>query len=216
MNATFIFGISGKAGSGKDTVASMISRIFLDEVITPSMRTMNAGKVVLCNHRFADPVKAIVSIKFGIPRENLESASFKESVIPGVTPETTVRKALQMEGTENGRLLYGEDLWVNALDKRIKEKEEQHPGSLIIWVVPDCRFENEAHYIYEKMEGAVILVERPDQTLIKESSHSSEAGIPENLITHTILNDGTLEELELKVRSGLSSFLHFIQRELGI
>jgi len=51
-----------------------------------------------------------------------------------------------------------------------------------------------------KMGGFVVKIDRPGQMLAgTEASHSSESGISDNLIKHTITNTGSLHDLETTV-----------------
>lgn len=73
-----IIGISGKIGSGKDTVGRIIKE--LDDISYPaiSCRTNNNWKIV----KFADAIKDIVCILTGCTREQLEDIDFKNSKLP--------------------------------------------------------------------------------------------------------------------------------------
>ena len=55
----------------------------------------------------------------------------------------TIRRAMQTLGTEWGRNLIGQDIWVNALERRIKST-----GASVI-LIPDVRFDSEAEMIFK-------------------------------------------------------------------
>ena len=99
-----------------------------------------------------------------------------------------IRELLQRFGTEVGRNLFGEDFWVGMAMRKAAE----HPRV----VFSDCRFENEARAVLGA-GGAVVRVVRPGVGPV--NAHVSDRALPDELITHTLLNDGTLEDLAAKV-----------------
>lgn len=128
---------------------------------------------------FADPLRKFGYIAFGITEENREELI--ESI--GITG----RQFLQLVGTEIGRVIH-QDLWINSLKYR--------NSKLFNLIIVDNRFPNEAKFIKEN-NGKIIKVVRPGLEI--NDSHSSELGIPEEFVDVTIINDSTLEELELKI-----------------
>lgn len=95
------------------------------------------------------------------------------------------RKAYQLFGTEVVRDNISGTFWLDAA-----------PKDKIIW--HDVRFENEAKYVLDN-NGKLIRIVRPDQEIIQESKHLSEAGIGDAELFATIRNDGTIKDLEKKV-----------------
>jgi hypothetical protein len=156
-----IIGIAGKARSGKDTIAEYL-------VEHHGYRRF----------AFADPMKKIVNAMFGWD-ERHSFGDLKEVIDPewGFSP----RKAYQTFGTEFGRTL-SEDLWIEIAHR------ELGPGK---WVIPDVRFENEAHFC--RLNGAVFHVHRAD--VVRVNHHISEAGIDIKPQDSVIENNGTLLEL---------------------
>ena len=113
------------------------------------------------------------------------------------TKETmTPRKILQLLGTEGGRDVIHPNIWVNATLGDLTEKDHV--------IITDARFPNEVIGINRK-GGIVVKIIRP--SVVSTSNHPSETSL--NNYTnwdYTIINDGTLEELEAKVEKML---LHF-------
>lgn len=202
-----IIGITGFIGSGKDTVANMF---------------VERG----CTHdSFAAPLKDVCSSIFGWPREMLEgdtveSRDFRE--MPDMfwtkklgVPNFTPRLALQLMGTEVLRNHFDQDIWLNSLEYRIRKKSANAPCV----VVSDARFRNELDLI-KNMGGKIIWVQRGElpewyetaktahknvvsrkimETTYKDV-HESEwnwAGYP---VDYIIDNNGTIEDLEIKVQ----------------
>lgn len=141
-----LIGIVGFAGSGKGTV----------------------GKVLARNHKFvadsfAGPVKDAVSVIFGWDRELLEgdipvSRLFRERPDKFWSKalddkKFTPRKAMQLLGTEGGRHVFGDSIWISSLVKRWQDAGK--PDTIIT----DCRFMNEVDAIRE-LGGKVIRIQR--------------------------------------------------------
>ena len=89
MKDTFLIGLTGKAGSGKDTVAQMLG---------------------YCTYAFAAPLKnALAAMGFPEPER-----SQKEELIPGF--DFSWREAAQKLGTEWGRGLQS-DIWLTMAER---------------------------------------------------------------------------------------------------
>ena len=66
---------------------------------------------------------------------------FVKHTLPLFRGEMTVRQILQVLGTEGGRDVFGDNLWIDNLKKRV--------GAAGSVVIEDCRFVNEADVIHE-------------------------------------------------------------------
>ena len=168
-----LIGITGKARSGKDAIAKFAW-----------------SQYGFTRIAFADPVKMAAQAKFGLTIEQTWRDELKEVVIPhwGMTP----RQIFQMEGTEAGRDVFGNDLWIKRFMlsyNLLKDTDDI--------IVPDVRFDNEAYAI--KALGGIIIEVRRGQAGLSGSaaSHVSESGLslPADYV---IENEGTLEELHEK------------------
>ena len=127
-------------------------------------------------------------------------------------PEITPRYALQTLGTEWGRDL-SEDIWILfALDKRAPQKLEEGAAYVII---TDCRFPaNECRRIRDAL-GYVVGLDRPGHTgaaalAAGKKEHRSETTLRDDADrakydNYTIINDGTLSDLQKKVKEALAS-----------
>lgn len=147
-----VIGITGKAGSGKDTVAN-----YLKDYYPKFFRSV----------AFADPIRDMLIASGVVTREQLTDRTLKEAVIEefGVSP----RHMAQTLGTEWGRNSIGEDFWLRLSKRRI--------GILLAGgfnvLVTDVRFENEATMIREA-GGEVWHIERDVPSV---ATHVSEAGV---------------------------------------
>ena len=143
-----------------------------------------------------------------------------------IVQETTPRVLLQQLGTECGRGIIHNDIWVNATMSEYEEKDN--------WLITDCRFINEAKIVTIK-GGMSIRVNRPihsrfpelwdkffhlthsvgdldeknfliwlksqDLAMWNKLTHESETALDNYKdFTHIINNDGTFENLIEKVR----------------
>lgn len=131
----------------------------------------------------AAPLKRMASEFF--PMEWLTDPILKETVYPpmGITP----RAFLKWLGTDVFRKQFSETVWIDLFRRT-------HTGDCI---VADIRFDDEAEVMIEK--GFVIKVVRP--SVESNDDHASEAGINPDLVRFTIINDGTIADLEQKVKA---------------
>lgn len=160
-----IIGLCGVAGSGKTTIAKHLVK--------------HHGFVRL---PFAGPLKAMAAA-FGLgPREL--AGDLKEvpsDLLCGRTP----RQFMQLLGTEFGRELIGEDVWVRAWERALGDLASDGFRPLRV-VADDMRFPNEAAAIRAR-GGVVIHLVREGAGSASGSGHSSER--PELLGGVEVAND---------------------------
>lgn len=195
-----LVGVTGLARSGKDHASDYLAK---------HMR--------LHKYAFAEPLKTMLKSVFG--------DHFHEGDRSGICPETckSYRVMMQTLGTEWGREMMNPQVWVNLVTKRWKEVETGEHLVLLPrppndesagWpsyfaegmVLSDVRFDSEAEWI--QLNGGVILeIVRPEHKSLVEKvkkvvgleGHQSERGISRHYITHTIVNDGTLVDFDIKL-----------------
>lgn len=108
----------------------------------------------------------------------------------------TPRKILQLLGTEGGRDVIHPNIWVNATLGDLTENDHV--------IITDARFPNEVEGIKRK-GGIVVKIIRP--SVVSTSNHPSETSLNNYKDwDYTIINDGTLEQLEKKVKQMLCHF----------
>jgi len=200
-----------------------------------------AGEYLINNYGFiadswAKPVKDAASIIFGWDRkmlegDTLESRIWREKVDKFWAKQLndkkfTPRKALQLLGTEAGRNIYGNQLWIASLFNRWEKANK--PNTVIV----DCRFPNEIESI-RKIGGKVIRIKRgPDPVwyqsllfynrgfadedekatinklrVIGNIPHESETAWIGCSVDAEIINDGTKEEFNEKIKKYMDSIL---------
>lgn len=198
------YGITGVAGSGKDTAG-----IFLAD----SLGTKTAA--------FADPIKNLVHLLFNVPLIRQEDRVIKELVLQwSITPDSlqecadyynaqgldkyepfpdawgkwvkllgvdmsdetwyvrrSLRQAYQAVATEWGRSV-DKMMWINKFP--------------LGHVCTDVRMDNEAEYLISKGYKIIHIVRDGIEPV---NQHSSEAGLSIDIPATTIYNNGTLDDL---------------------
>lgn len=182
MKQTLV-GLTGKARSGKDTVAEYLKN-------SHYFRT----------YAFADPLKEAASKMFGIPLDHFYNSNLKEK--PDPFWEISPREIAQKLGTEGGRRLFREDIWIKRAERAWHEYIDQFNGISDMsfyphldhngFIITDIRFENEADFIRSN-GGMMIHVLRDSIEKVRE--HESENGI--EILDNDIVieNNSTIEEL---------------------
>lgn len=179
-----IISITGKIGSGKDTIADIIMQY------TP----YHDWEI----KKFAGKLKDIAEILSGVPKINFEDQEFKKQ---DMGPEwgMTYRDLLQKLGTEAMRNGLHENVWVNALfaDYHFNiEEDEQMPN----WLITDCRFPNELEAV-KTHKGITIKVIRDSGNTIG-TTHASETALDDYTEwDYVVDNNGSIEDLKTQVFS---------------
>lgn len=199
-----VIGVTGKIGSGKDTVTQMIINI------------LSSRNLSYKNMKFAYELKCFVARVLGVSLEKLESHEFKNSTLPPEWDYTTT-KLLETYGTpiihskhmtvrellirigDGMRRVVHPDIWVNALFINYKPKDIQDEFTYPNWVVSDVRYPNEKSRIEE--EGFLIRVNRSG---ISELDHISETALDNEKFKYVIQNNGTLSDLLESVKDILA------------
>lgn len=187
-----LIGLTGKAGAGKDTLASLILE-------------HTTGTTRGATRAFADPLRRAAKEIFGLTDQQMTDRELKEQVIPywGMSP----RRILQLLGTESVRHVFGGDTWVLNAELRLEallqsEAREALPVEVCIWT--DCRYPEEAQWIRDN-GGIVIQIERSGIAAVE--SHSSERPLPVELVSNIVRNDGSLDDLSDLVQLLLPDWL---------
>ena len=178
MSQYFIIGLTGHAGTGKDTV-----RAVLEESGFTGMA-------------FADPIRGMLRellTSSGISDCYMDERELKETIIPEL--DVSYRHMAQTLGTEWGRSLQS-DLWLRLagsfMDDLAKSEQASH------FVISDVRFQNEADWVREH-GGQVWRVTRPAASPVRD--HVSEREVDAIVADWTLDNSGTLVQLREAIAS---------------
>lgn len=175
-----IIGLCGKKQHGKSTVAEFLRaehgfKVFaFADALRRMLETLNP--IVQCTHNYGEERYSEMVARIGYE----EAKKVDE-----------VRRLLQTIGTECGRRILGEQVWVNAWLKTVDAV-----GRDTNIVVPDVRFENEVGMV-QFLGGKMARVSRPT-VLANEDLHESERYANDLLVDYTIVNNGTVDDLRLK------------------
>jgi hypothetical protein len=210
-----LIGISGKIGSGKDTIAHIIQILsaypnLTNDTIAHNLQVVNLQPSRLGEsstwgvRKFAGKLKEVASILTGIPVYLFESQEFKKTDLgpewayfhpehqwddgSPVYTRMSVRQFLQKLGTEAMREGLHPDTWVNATFA-------SYNAAIDNWIITDTRFPNEAVAVKER-GGVLLRVNRNTDT----GDHPSETALDDYQFDYVIENDGDLTSLVEKVR----------------
>lgn len=178
-----IVGLSGYAQVGKDTAAEVFMRHgFQHYSFADPMRAM------------AEAIDPIVAARANADTGELEWVRYCEALeelgyeeAKRYLPE--IRQFLQRLGTDAGRNVLGEDVWVRAAIERMIDQGGDY-------VIPDVRFPNEAEAILDE-GGALLRIVRPGYG--PANDHESETALDHYFQHAFIINNGTISDLHDKV-----------------
>jgi hypothetical protein len=129
---------------------------------------------------FADPIRAAMRAAFELTDWHFDAG--KEIPLDGLGKSP--RQLMQLFGTEFGRNLIHPDCWLIVSEHRCYGVENL--------VVTDCRFPNEAEWARAR-GGFVLEIVRPNAPAV--AAHSSEDGLPKELVDVTVRNTGSFNYL---------------------
>lgn len=211
-----IIGVCGFIGSGKDTVADYLVNFHEFQ-----------------RESFANSLKDAVAAVFGWDRTMLEGRTkqareWREQVDPWWAdrlnmPKLTPRWVLQYWGTEVCRRGFHDDIWIAALENKLRHSKNNV-------VISDCRFPNEIQAI-KAVSGIIVRVVRgpePEwlehaknymsgnqhpgwllgqQHLETANVHASEYSWVNNKFDVVLSNNGTIDQLYSQLNDLASSHL---------
>lgn len=196
MSLPRIIGITGYARHGKDTVASVFVKHGYQRFA------------------LADKMKEALLVLDPLLNDSLRLSSVVEA---GGWEEAKdsdeVRRLLQVFGTEVGRNMIGEDVWIEVLARSVKGFYDDHGPRVVI---PDIRFLNEAAFI-RRVRGDVYRVVRPDFDNGVGTGHASEREIGAIFHDARFTNDLDLDHLRAQVERYIKARNEFsVAREARI
>lgn len=186
----FKIAIAGKANSGKDSIAHLISEEF----------SKISGDVLTKKHlAFADPIKQIIKLMFPqVPDEWLYGkSSLRSNFIPGAFNNgdpLTVRQCLIDIGQFYKK--YNPNIWVDNINHRLLQ-EIQYGTDLV--VISDLRFKSEFNFL-KKSGFKTIKLFRNESLNINHPSETEQDEINISDFDFVIHNNGSLDDLREKAR----------------
>ncbi len=186
-----LFAFSGFKNSGKDTAA----KVLIEEYGFTKVAFADALREALL---ILDPLVGYIQYDMEIHESRLSYVIENNGWDWAKNNIPEVRRLMQVFGTEVGRTLLGEDVWVDILSKKIPDV--RNPESR--YVITDCRFPNEAQFVHTNL-GDICWITRPD---VRSDGHKSESDEIINVADYFFANDTTIEELQEDIR-----FLMFIK-----
>jgi len=173
--------ISGKAGTGKDTLTSLLEKEF------------SCSQYFIKHMAFADPIKEIVLQMYPqLEREYLFGPSeYRNKIIDGSFKNgkpLTIRELLQDIGEDYKK--YNSKIWINALNEKfikIKDKVD-------MVIVSDLRSIDEFDYL-KNNHYFLIRIKREDIKYMDHISETEQEKISDSQFNYVIYNNGPLIDL---------------------
>ena len=173
-----IIGLTGYAQSGKDTVAGVL-----------------VDKYGFTRVAFADKIREFLySINPMIGGEPLQIKVDVEGW-EKAKKHTEVRRLLQVTGV-SARKIFGSQFWVNQTLRHFATESNV--------VVTDVRFTNEAQFL-QANGGHLWRVQRVGVGAV--NGHISETELDDYPVDQIIVNNGTIEDLELLIKTRMQGLL---------
>ena len=205
MKRIKLIGITGRAGSGKDTAGGYLR----DFINTRKWRRDRVAGLPaddnLMNHfamrdSIAEPLRDMTA-QFGFTRSQITDRELKEQMVAELqyySPRSFMQKLGDMLRRE-----FGADVLLKMLVNRMEPRR--------FYIITDVRTDDEAAFIRAR-GGAVIEIEREQAGLFGETGlHITEQGIDPALVYWRIYNNGSLEELQARVKE----FIDSVELEFG-
>lgn len=180
MTTPTLIGLTGYAGTGKDTVRAILEQ---------------RGYIGLA---LADPIRQMLRellTSNGIDDRFIDEREFKE--VPIHELGVSYRQMAQTLGTEWGRACMGEEFWLRIAQAFIDDCKSDGER---LFCISDVRFVNEARWV--RAQGGVIWrIEREGVERVR--AHASEAQVYSFDAQRVIANHGTPEQLNAAVLAAL-------------
>lgn len=178
-NKLKLIGLTGPAGCGKDTVARIICDT--QEFIQISL---------------AEPIKRGLSAMLGLSIDTLTDRELKEKPLAQYGNKTP-RQLMQTLGTEWGRNMVDQHIWLNVAQQQINyinRIAQNGDGYIAGIVISDIRFPGEAKWLRDQ-GGTIWHIRRPDNPFATKSEHESEIPLIPQDNDQFVINDGDIDAL---------------------
>ena len=215
-----LIGLTGKAGSGKDTVAGMLQKInpnlevyalassiyeiaerWLGLTEAYAHRDIKESTIAIVIDDTFNSLDLIIWDMFKDKHCDITYESVKKcakAIITTLTKDSVTQIADNHYLVTSFRKIL-QTIGTEGFRDNVSETFwlDIAPSTNII--ISDIRFPNEASWV-KAFHGYLINVHRQDMEFIPESEHSSESGVGDVEFWDFIDNDGSLEDLKLEVK----------------
>lgn len=183
-----IIGVTGYAGSGKDTFARALRlrHGFIRVAFADKLKNLAYDLNPILNEFYLDELTSENVIVNFYLKDLVDKVGWDRA-----KKHDAVRHYLQSLG-EAVRATLGEDAWLRAANETVEAV--MSAGKMDI-VITDVRYENEASYVRSR-GGKVVKIERPG--LIRVNDHVTETNVDTLMADVKIVNDGSVTELGKK------------------
>lgn len=194
--------LTGRKGSGKDEAARYLIHKY------PERHPVKVAYADCLKDVAMDLMTSFYGSSLPVKREDLDDPDKKEAIISGYIFQDqplTIRRVLQVVGTDILRRRLGFHLWIDQVFQKIR----QLPPSTNLIILSDCRFADEIAELSRRLEQATqshvnaptyrltsirILRPAPGATRPNGSADFHTSEIQEFPVDMTLNNDGTLEQ----------------------
>lgn len=175
-----IIGIAGYARVGKHAAAQALEPEYKVVAFADKLREFlyELNPDVGVDYALNSPVRL---------RSVIDEYGWEGQKQTGYGPE--IRRLIQTLGTNCGRRMLGENIWVDATLKPYDMYQD--------WAVADVRFPNEAEAIVDR-GGYIVRVDRPGVGPLND--HESETAMDEWPYDAILINEGSVQGLQWKMR----------------
>lgn len=184
-----LIGLTGAAGSGKDTVCRLIQEWGAENGLTVR-REAFADRLKLSACRIFFPLEQETTNAVATCDDLKEIGTITLSAPGRIPVQLSGREFLQRYGTECHRDVFGQDFWIDAALQDL---------SAAYTIVTDVRFPNEAAAVHKYNGELWRKASHGDE--IAESEHASELALPDDQVDVVIPAFETLESLSIWVHS---------------
>ena len=204
MKRIKLIGLTGRAGSGKDTAGGYLrdfinTRKWRRERVAGLPADDNLANYFAMRDSIAEPLRDMAA-QFGFTWLQINDRELKEQMVPwlGYSPRSFMQKLGDVLRRE-----FGADVLLKMLVNRMEPRR--------FYIITDVRTDEEAAFIRAR-GGAVIMIEREKAGLFGDTGlHITEQGIDPALVYWRIYNNGSLEQLQ----AGLKAFLDSVELEFS-
>ncbi len=181
-----IIAISGKAGSGKDTLGDIIKKLIND----------NSIEVV----QFSGSIKKIAHILLGKGScgDNVYSREFKDNLLSKYSfsmdshyTRCSTGRDFYKKMADFYKLLLGSRIFIHILFRDYKTDDK--------WIITDVRYKNEVEAIKD-MGGIVIRINRDSVVPV---NHESEYELDDYEFDYVVENNSTIDDLKKEADKAL-------------